>query len=606
MKFLLGCAKLRIKKIVVLLLLSFSLFFYPCGAFGEEISLDSVTESNFVDEEIVVPSETLEPFQPLIEEELLVEETVQEVASLMEENTLFIVPSDLFLDLPKVEDKIEEEIETVLPLEESAEIEFFNIEEKETLVVDEIWNGLNSIATVLVGKGRLLRTDSFGLTDIEFLKELKETLDLEESGEVPLLEKDDSVSLSFFSKTNCFLILNEVDISFESSLNSLFYVEVRFSLMQILLGNGEITEELIEFTVAGFDQDLEISFLNAVSHIKEQLIANILLLTERNRGKRSVLDIIDRDEIVVRYGKADGVVKGSTFSLVRYVDDKEGNRKAKTFGQAIAYKVDEEVTYCRILFLDDPVFVGDLVQLDSRIGLTTVIRTGFLGSLNKVTDFSGGSGSMTSGAIQSNLSTFSEYLAFVGIREIIDYGTSWIRPFFGLDFFLDGKKGSGDQSHSSEQLFALGQIEGVGFSYRESFTGLIRPYIGFQMELNLNRVTLAPQLAVGAIFNAPFSFSSVQGEAYTPPSGNSYESIPGSVFNYFTVEAGLDVEVRINSRFSFIFNAGYQSWIGNLIALKPLLSKKEGVDASLLHQEDFLKFFDWQFLTLGMGFSVSY
>ncbi len=421
-----------------------------------------------------------------------------------------------------------------------------------------------------------------------------------------LLSNGNSVSAENFAKVTRFWTLRDIKISKKESLNKFIYTAINLEFEIFEQRKDSLFNEAIIITVAGFDADAQKSFQNALSEIPKQLLSQLVGQEDEISGT-GVVEILNASEIIVNLGKNDDVLKGSTFTLIKYVDGSDNDKLVKVFGQVIVYHVLEEYSYCQILYADDEILVGDAVRFDKRIGLTTQVRSGFLGAMNLQSDLDTSGLGISTGHVQAGAGFFGEMLGFVGVRQIVDYGTSLVRPFFGLDFFIDGAVGTEVGGISPDKLYAVGNIEGEGFAYRRSFLGLMRPYLGFQLEWNLNRVTLAPNLAAGFIFNAPFAFVDGGQVGSLPPSGSEYESVAASVMNYFTLETGLDVEVRIDQRFSFLFNVGYQAWVGNSINLKGVIDTNLAEGAvSLVENEDFLKFYDWQFLTIGMGFSVSY
>lgn len=437
----------------------------------------------------------------------------------------------------------------------------------------------------------------------------------QEQALVLLKRKENQELAAFVDRAGFWGIVKSIQLEMRDSLNQFSQAVVRIALeIHSFDERKEVyLKKELEIVLSGFKLSFDEAFNEAISFLPKQLMREFSgYLVEK--GEASVVEILDSNEVVLSLGRQDGVFVGKTFSLLMKNTKKGGALQPAVKGQLKVYKVEENYCYCELLFLNpgEVVLVGDRVEADPFIGLETQVIVGFMGSLLEVSDYKNDGFHLFEGQSQapSHASFFSENLGYIGIREVVNYGMNLIRPFFGLDFFVDGKKGTGTASSNPEKLWLLGSVEKEGFLYRKDFMGMVRPYVGFNLNWQLNRVTISPEMALGFIFGKRLDFNGESGSPYGVSSGTDYAPIAGSGFHYFTFTSLLNAEVRLDRQFSLLLHAGYDGWLGNMFELKgrikPELKGATAEDATAITGEDFLKFFDWQFFRIGVGFSVKY
>lgn len=367
----------------------------------------------------------------------------------------------------------------------------------------------------------------------------------------------------------------------------------------------------IEIIASGFNEDQSKAVSGAIEVIPKQLIRELSQYVIAS-GELAIVELIKKNEVVVSCGYNQDIFVGQKLVVTAPVLNRDKSVAMGTKGILVVYKVEEDYAYCRAAYIKrgEALQIGDRIKIEKQVGLLTDVYISFLGGMNKEADYDSSSLRMSSGVSQlpDNASYFSEMVGLIGIRETVLHGCYLVRPFFGIDLFIDGVSGSGTSNFNPEKLFYLGNLEGEGFLYRKDMLGLLRPYVGFNINWHLNRVTLSPELAFGFIFNKRVDFDGDPSSVIGSSSGTDYNPIPGSGFNYFTVSSALNISVVLTSRFNFICNIGYEKWLGNLVELKGKISpvgQGKG-DAQYIDTGDFIKFFDWQYLKFGVGFSVSY
>lgn len=417
---------------------------------------------------------------------------------------------------------------------------------------------------------------------------------------------------SRFNQTSVISVVESVGLEKRDSLNQFHQIILRIDLTlhSFEIKTEEPMEKKLQIVLSGFKESEEEAFLQAVSFLPKQLMREISgYLVEK--GESAVIEILDSNEMVVSLGSKEGIFIGKTFSLLT---KKKGHSSLAVKGQLKAYKVEEDYCYCELLFLKsgEEILVGDRVEADPFIGLETQVVVGFMGSMLSSSDFKNDGLRLFEGQSQApnHCGFFSENFGYIGVREVLNYGMNLIRPFVGFDFFLDGLKGSGNTTWNPEKVWLLGSIENEGFLYRRDFMGIIRPYVGFNLNWQLNRVTISPEMAIGFILGKRLDFSGESSSSYGVASKTDYAPIAGSAFQYFTFTSLLNIEVRLDRRFSVLFNAGYDGWLGNMFELKGKIKPERAgatpEDSVNVTGNDFLKYFDWQFFRIGVGFTVRY
>lgn len=415
----------------------------------------------------------------------------------------------------------------------------------------------------------------------------------------------------FIDDLGFYFVVKDLILKRKVSMKKYHYAEIRFVLDVYQFSGESIAPTSLNIAVAGFQVSAQKAFDQALDAVKNQMLTE-LSAYQVVTGRLAVVEILDKDEVVINSGSSSSVYKGATFSVVKYHESLLGIREEVVVGQLIVYKVTESHCFCEVLYLLDDIFVGDKVIRDKRIGLSTSVEMSFMASVATQTDDLGASDFINGTEEESHfdqhedfIGAFSEFIGMIGLRETVDYGSELIKPFFGFDIFLDGNKaglyeltmGGVDMDYSAVELYYLGVIVGNSFKKYRSFSGLLRPYVGASMNWNLNRVTLSPQLALGMIFNKRLELED----------GNEHTTmpIPGSGLNYFTVTAGVDIKVRLNPQFTFDVKLGYDYWLGKKIDLADAVVEQDPLRGDIL-ADDFVKFFDQQFVKVGVGFTVGY
>ena len=436
-------------------------------------------------------------------------------------------------------------------------------------------------------------------------KEVKESFTLLERGENNFKHQ--------FIHSTLFYVLDDILFVKKRSVNG--SIQIILSLVLKLYNFWDLENlkqaNQIEITVSGFNANEEEALNQGLASIPSQLI-HALSSYVVSSGELAIVELINKGEVVVSCGLNQDIYVGEKLVVVAPIMGRSKKIEMGTKGLLVVYKVEDDYAYCRRLYVKrgEQLQIGDRIKIEKQVGLSTQLYASYLGALNKEADYDSSVLRMSSGVSQlpNNASYFSEMVGLLGIRETVLYGCYVVRPFFGLDLFIDGVAGSGSTQFNPEKLFYLGSLEGEGFLYRKDMLGLLRPYLGFSINWHLNRVILSPELAFGFIFNKRIDFTGDSGSAEGSRSGSDYNPIPGTGFNYFTVSSALTVAVVLNSRVNFICNLGFEKWIGNLVELKGKISsgEKSKDDVPFIEASDFIKFFDWQYIKFGVGFSVSY
>ncbi|MBN2651591.1 MAG: hypothetical protein JXR63_04345 [Spirochaetales bacterium] len=284
----------------------------------------------------------------------------------------------------------------------------------------------------------------------------------------------------------------------------------------------------ISFSSAGLSEDEGIAYRNAFADLSRHLqyfFSGGGFVTSSGL----ILDYMRNKEIIVHLGKADNIYSGQFLELTKSTYNAEDDSVSEDiYGRLQVLDVGEQISFCKLLYSERPVSIGDYVVPVKSVGFNFDISMGM------------GLFFYRSGDIFPGEDPLSEPVGSISAKISTDRGLNSFRPYLGFDLFFDSPTADEGipflmrlESRSRNDIFSL--------NFDENDVMVANLFAGFMFDYYFNRFSLSTGFGLGLGFVPSKGI----------PDDTSLKFVPikaDLVFTYFPIS---NVGVFLNGSFTY-------------------------------------------------------
>ncbi len=296
-----------------------------------------------------------------------------------------------------------------------------------------------------------------------------------------------------------FIVIPFIDflsVKENQSGDSLVEIGTKFSIINV---DDFRPAALFTVETSGIEPTRTAAIQDALDDISTQFNYEIKRIPQLQM-RSGIIDVLNRWEVVIEFGKTLGVRAGDEYAIVDTRITDSGDAITEQTGLLIVKRVEDNLSFARVLFSNGKPQIGDHIKKIPRLGTESTIYTHALLSFEEPT-------------LQA---------LHIGVRQSLSRGFYWIKPFLGLEFPL---------------IFVSGGSP-LPFGFPLTLHG------GVELAWYLGRFLFTPAVSGGVTGTFP--------TGGTEPFLISHAGFKTELFVHFL----------LSNSFRIFLNAGYSYWFG--------------------------------------------